>query len=73
MVRFNLWTWSNSLRVWKAALKKEELSYSEKAINKGISYLENDVCDALSEACEKKKLYLIKELYLENLTQRLME
>ena len=37
MVRFNLWTWSNSLRVWKAALKKEELSYSEKAINKGIS------------------------------------
>ena len=62
MVRFNLWTWSNSLRVWKAALKKEELSYSEKAINKGISYLENDVCDALSEACEKKKIINNKEI-----------
>ena len=56
MVRFNLWPWQNALRVWKSAITKKGLSFSNKAIEKGVEYLEIDARDALSEAC-KKKIY----------------
>ena len=55
MVRFNLWPWANSLRVWKAAITKKGLSYSNEAVNTGVLYLQTEVGDALSEVCEKKK------------------
>jgi hypothetical protein len=56
MVRFNLWPWSNSLRIWKAALTKERMTFSEKAEDNGIDYLNNEVCDCITSICRKKKI-----------------
>ena len=43
MVRFILWAWSNSLRVWKAALTKPKLSFSDESVNNGLDYLNKEV------------------------------
>ena len=71
MVRFNLWPWANSLRVWKAAITKKGLSYSNEAVNIGVLYLQTEVRDALSEVCEKKKIKPHKDLNFREIDDRI--
>ena len=71
MVRFNLWPWQNALRVWKSAITKKGLSFSNKAIEKGVEYLEIDARDSLSEACEKKNIQPHKGLNFREMDHRI--
>ena len=71
MVRFNLWSWGNSLRVWKAAITKKGLSYSNKKVNAAISYLEIEVEDSLIIACEEKDIRPRKDLNFREIDDRI--
>ena len=71
MVRFNLWSWGNSLRVWKAAITKKGLSYSNKKVNAAISYLEIEVEDSLITACEEKDIRPRKDLNFREIDNRI--
>ena len=71
MVRFNLWSWGNSLRVWKAAITKKGLSYSNKKVNAAISYLEIEVEDSLITACEEKDIRPRKDLNFREIDDRI--